>query len=418
MTKTELKRNITKINKLLRSDSYEIGIELIKTFDDPEITKGTLKEVLKLKRIEEEQRLEKQKAEEERKIKQKQQEEQERLKKLEELEAEKRSHWKPDTEENLKKIRELMLSSQFEAGIELALTIDDKYLLLELVDGCEIDEDGTITLNETFDINAAEEDYDILAGAIFKMILTINDIQKPESSLKLENIKVLNLCSFVKLPSNIDSFTNLETIVITPKHSRSIPKEYSSIKDLQIKTALSAEEIIQALWDNGPAEAIEFYSLEIEVTHAQADNIEEKIWGCERLDAVDSDAKGYDPEETEKIKLSVEDAIGDKFKEDFFDKVNADILLEELNSGLVTEKEIVSAIESMLFRLCYFFNDFVVVPGNIIVPGTEENPLDNDHTIYVGDISTPDVSLEDLNPDWTEDEYYLVDHLDISEIFH
>ena len=65
MTKTELKENITKINKLLRSDSYEIGIELIKTFDDPEITKGTLKEVLKLKRIEEEQRLEKQKAEEE-----------------------------------------------------------------------------------------------------------------------------------------------------------------------------------------------------------------------------------------------------------------------------------------------------------------------------------------------------------------
>ena len=31
MTKTELKENITKINKLLRSDKYEAGIELIKT---------------------------------------------------------------------------------------------------------------------------------------------------------------------------------------------------------------------------------------------------------------------------------------------------------------------------------------------------------------------------------------------------
>ena len=31
MTKTELKENITKINKLLRSDSYEAGIELLKT---------------------------------------------------------------------------------------------------------------------------------------------------------------------------------------------------------------------------------------------------------------------------------------------------------------------------------------------------------------------------------------------------
>ena len=37
MTKTELKENITKINKLLRSDSYEAGIELIKTLDNPEL---------------------------------------------------------------------------------------------------------------------------------------------------------------------------------------------------------------------------------------------------------------------------------------------------------------------------------------------------------------------------------------------
>ena len=52
MTKTELKENITKINKLLRSDSYEAGIELIKTLDDPEITKGTLKTIIvRMKKI-------------------------------------------------------------------------------------------------------------------------------------------------------------------------------------------------------------------------------------------------------------------------------------------------------------------------------------------------------------------------------
>ena len=51
-------------------------------------------------------------------------------------------------EEYLKKIRGVMVSSQFNAGIELALTLGDKYLLLELVDGCEIGENGTITLNE------------------------------------------------------------------------------------------------------------------------------------------------------------------------------------------------------------------------------------------------------------------------------
>ena len=51
-------------------------------------------------------------------------------------------------EEYLKKIRGMMVSIQFNAGIELALTLGDKYLLLELVDGCEIGENGTITLNE------------------------------------------------------------------------------------------------------------------------------------------------------------------------------------------------------------------------------------------------------------------------------
>jgi hypothetical protein len=45
MTKNGIKENITKINKLLRSDSYEAGIELIKTLDDPEIKKGTAKTV-------------------------------------------------------------------------------------------------------------------------------------------------------------------------------------------------------------------------------------------------------------------------------------------------------------------------------------------------------------------------------------
>jgi hypothetical protein len=345
-------------------------------------------------------------------------------------------------EENLKKIRELMVSSQFEAGIELALTTDDKYLLLELVEGCKIDENGTVTLNETFDANASEEDYDILAGALFKMILTINDIQKQESSLKLENIKVLNLCSFVKLPSDIDSFTNLETIFTAPKHSKSIPNEYSLIKDLQIKTALSAEEIVQALWNNGPADDIYNYNYETEVTHAEADLVENGL-GCERLEEVDPDADDYDPEETEKIKIDVGSYIDDNFEEDFFDKVNADTLIrllklspeirksiqrkgfrtgdnleayligkdeaiDELNLGLASKEDIEDSICSMLSDFCNFFNDFIVLPGNEIVPGTEENPWENEYTIYLGHIPTPDVSLEDLNPDWIEDEYYLI----------
>ena len=359
-----------------------------------------------LKEEQKEKELELKRKEEE--IKLKKQAEKERLKKLEELEAEKRSHWKPDTEENLKKIRELMVSSQFEAGIELALTIDDKYLLLELVDGCKIREDGTVTLNETFAANAAEEDYDILVCALFKMILIINDIQKPGSSLKLENIKVLNLCSFVKLPSNIDSFTNLETVLIAPKHSKSIPKKYSLIKDLQIKTALSAEEIVQALWDNGPADDIYNYSYETEVTHAEADYIENDGLGCERLEEVDPDADDYDPDETEKIKIDVESYIDSNFEGDFFDKVNADTLIEESGSDMVSKDDIESTIYSMLSDLCSLFCGFTVMGGEKVYPELGDNPWEHPNTIYL-EVSAPDVSLEDLNPDWTEDEYYLVD---------
>jgi Leucine-rich repeat (LRR) protein len=45
MTKTELKKNITKINKLLRSDSYEAGFELLKTLNNPVITTGAEKTI-------------------------------------------------------------------------------------------------------------------------------------------------------------------------------------------------------------------------------------------------------------------------------------------------------------------------------------------------------------------------------------
>jgi len=46
MNKTELKQNITNINKLLGSDNYESGIELIKTLNNKEISKKTSKAVI------------------------------------------------------------------------------------------------------------------------------------------------------------------------------------------------------------------------------------------------------------------------------------------------------------------------------------------------------------------------------------
>ena len=49
------------------------------------------------------------------------------------------------------------------------------------------------------------------------------------------------------------------------------------------------------------------------------------------------------------------------------------------------------------------------MPGDSVVPGTEENPWDNEHTIYLGYIPPPEVSLQDLNPDWTDEEFKLVE---------
>jgi hypothetical protein len=43
MTKTELKENITKINKLIRSGNYEGGIELALTLNNRDINKGIAK---------------------------------------------------------------------------------------------------------------------------------------------------------------------------------------------------------------------------------------------------------------------------------------------------------------------------------------------------------------------------------------
>jgi outer membrane protein assembly factor BamB len=351
--------------------------------------------------------------------------EQERIRKIA---SEKRSHWKSDTEENLKKIRDLMVSTQFDAGIELALTVDDPYLLLELVEGCKIGEDGTITLNETFADNASEESYNLLAGALFKMIITINDIQKPESSLKLENIKVLNLYPFVKLPSNIDAFTNLETVLITPKHSKSIPKEYSTIDGLQIKTALSAEEIVQAIWNtygqpydkNTPKSSILNYNYETEVKHIEADYISSDGLGCKRLDDYncgsdchffDKESDEYNPKKMEKmenIEITVWDYIVGNFESDFNSKVNASTLTGELNLGLQSKEAIEEILNNMMDDLCEIFRGFTVMGGEVLYPEQGDNPWEHPETIYL-EVYAPKVSLEDINPDWIEDEYTLVD---------
>jgi len=100
MTKTEVKQNITKINKLLRSDSYEAGIELIITLDDPEIKKGTAKGVAA----------------------------------------------------RIKKILKQRDYDAIDTGIELARGLDEPSVFETLLEGCSIDEEGKLIRNKIFSL--------------------------------------------------------------------------------------------------------------------------------------------------------------------------------------------------------------------------------------------------------------------------
>ena len=82
--------------------------------------------------------------------------------------------------------------------------------------------------------------------------------------------------------------------------------------------------------------------------------------------------------------------------------------LENEIKYLVSKEDIESTISSMLNDLCRLFCGFTVMGGEKVYPELGDNPWEHPNTIYL-EVSAPDVSLEDLNPDWTEDKYLLTD---------
>ena len=139
MTKTELKENITKINKLLRSDNYEAGIELIKTLDDPEITKGTAKTVTAV----------------------------------------------------IKKFLKQRDYESIDMGIELARGLDEPAVFETLLDGCAISGNGKLVRNAAFTGTGPAQPY--LDYALWNLILLSPGFPKMDESLKHSNITVLDL---------------------------------------------------------------------------------------------------------------------------------------------------------------------------------------------------------------------------------
>ncbi len=152
-------------------------------------------------------------------------------------------------------------------------------------------------------------------------------------------------------------------------------------------TNLSKRELMRALW-KCVVDEISVKYFKTVLTHEQAEYIENEGLGCNRLEEIDINADDYNPEETETIEISVWDYIEENFEKDFFDYINTD----DLGEGKKSSEELEDFINESVDELYEFFRTFTVV-GDITI---EINGVE-----YTG--------LEDLHPEWTDDEYYLDD---------
>jgi len=189
MTKTELKKNITKIKKLLRSDSYEAGIELIKTLDDPEIKKGTAMAVAA----------------------------------------------------RIKKFLKQRDYDVIDMGIKLAKNLDEPTVIQEFLEGCTISVTGYLKPNKLFSGTKFAQPY--LNYALVNFIALLGSRIKPDLNIQIESISGLNYSSglfasdfpeYHKFPIGLTEFKNLKTLNIRSLRLKSIPDEISKLSKLQV----------------------------------------------------------------------------------------------------------------------------------------------------------------------------------------
>ncbi|MDP7196961.1 MAG: leucine-rich repeat domain-containing protein [SAR202 cluster bacterium] len=227
MTKTELKKNITKINKLLRSDSYEAGIELIKTLDDPEIKKGTLKEVLKHPDY---------------------------------YEAGIKSVKTLDVSVIDEGIIKLLLKQQdydaIDTGIELARALDEPAIFEALLGGWSINDEGKLVLEEgykgeTLTKRWADESWSYVSYALWNLISYSPDNVNINETIKRENILKANILiisaprvtdgNFVSYLNLLSKFKQLKSLIIDGDY-RIVPEEIENLT--QIKSLILKSEYL------------------------------------------------------------------------------------------------------------------------------------------------------------------------------
>tara|TARA_B100000795_G_C22475529_1_gene314647 strand:- start:245 stop:478 length:234 start_codon:yes stop_codon:yes gene_type:complete len=76
--------------------------------------------------------------------------------------------------------------------------------------------------------------------------------------------------------------------------------------------------------------------------------------------------------------------------------------------GLQSKDDIESEINEMIKSLCDLFSGFTIMGAEDLYPEEGDNPWENPETIYL-QVSAEEISLEDLNPDWNNEEFKLVE---------
>ena len=74
--------------------------------------------------------------------------------------------------------------------------------------------------------------------------------------------------------------------------------------------------------------------------------------------------------------------------------------------GEVNKKDIEHSINAVMYDLCNLFCEFTVLGGEKLYPELGDNPWEHPETIYL-QVSIPNISLTDLNSNWTEDKFLL-----------
>ena len=206
------------------------------------------------------------------------------------------------------------------------------------------------------------------------------------------------------------------------------------VKELESKkqetgNEIRVQDIIDALWEEFQPESpnsLLQQEYETEAKHFEVDYMLNETTigsdGVERLGS-DPDCDGYcylvvtgdidedcsylpkkDIAKIEKIKVSVWYYIVDNYESDFFNYINSD----GLSLGLQSKDDIESEINEMIKSLCDLFSGFTIMGAEDLYPEKGDNPWKNPETIYL-QVSAEEISLEDLNPDWNNEEFKLVE---------